>query len=331
MKILVFGPGVVGIAYAWQLSLAGHDVALLVRPRRKKELETNGIAITCLDNRGGFLSGGKKHPNATYHPVLVESFSPDDHYAVILVCVRCNQLVDVLPALAENAGDATIVFLQNNWSGTDEIEHFLPPSRYLLGFPSVGGARDDHRVQCVLLADTRLGEVDGQITPRLKRIAGALRDAGFKPKPSRQIISWLQIHCAGVAAFSGCFYKAGSYQALVESSSLIREMLLALRESLEICRARGINSDNRLYNLPLFLLVPLTKRLFRSEMGRLGTEGHLGHASDEAQFIYFEVLAEGDRLRVNMPYLRGFREYVERGVDGSPPVARAILQPPGAR
>jgi len=39
MKILVFGAGVIGISYAWQLSLAGHDVALLVRPGRKQELE----------------------------------------------------------------------------------------------------------------------------------------------------------------------------------------------------------------------------------------------------------------------------------------------------
>ena len=63
MKILVFGAGVIGVTYAWQLSLAGHEVALLVRPGRKQEMESKGIAISCLDNRGGllFLGGGKKH------------------------------------------------------------------------------------------------------------------------------------------------------------------------------------------------------------------------------------------------------------------------------
>jgi hypothetical protein len=40
----------------------------------------------------------------------------------------------------------------------------------------------------------------------------------------------------------------------------------------------------------------------------------MGHAPDEAQFIYFEVLAEGERLGVKMPYLKGFEEYVRKGV-----------------
>lgn len=320
MKILVFGAGVIGVAYAWQLSLAGNDVALLVRPGKKQEIQSKGIAISCLDNRGGvlFLGGGKKPITMIYHPLLVEEFSPADHYELILVCVRRNQLGDVLPTLAEQAGEATILFLQNNWSGTAEIEKYLAPSRYLLGFPSVAGARDERGVQCALEVGTRLGEVDGQITPRLRRIAAVMREAGFKPKLSRQIVLWLQTHCAGVAAVVGPLYKAGSFEALVHSSSLIREMFLALRESLEVCRARGINPmsvpENRLDYLPLFLLVPLTRRLFQSEEARLGLEGHAGHAADELQAIYHEVLAEGERLGVKMPHLRGFQEYVEQGV-----------------
>jgi hypothetical protein len=46
----------------------------------------------------------------------------------------------------------------------------------------------------------------------------------------------------------------------------------------------------------------------------------MGHAADEAQFIYFEVLAEGERLRVKMPYLRGFQECVREGVVKSPAI-----------
>ena len=81
MKILVFGAGVIGVAYAWQLSQVGHDVALLVRRGRKQELESKGIAISWLDNRGWllFLGGGKKPTTTIYHPLLVEAFSPADH------------------------------------------------------------------------------------------------------------------------------------------------------------------------------------------------------------------------------------------------------------
>ena len=50
MKILIFGAGVIGITYGWQLSEAGQDVTLLVREGKKAAYE-NGIAIHCRDER----------------------------------------------------------------------------------------------------------------------------------------------------------------------------------------------------------------------------------------------------------------------------------------
>lgn len=312
MKILVFGAGVIGITYAWQLSEAGHDVALLVRPGRKQEIESKGIPISCLDKRGK----QKMQINTVYHPLLVEDFSPADKYELILVCVKRNQLCDALPSLAEKAGDADILFLQNNWSGTAEIEQYLASSRYLLGFPSLGGGRDENGIHCVLGAGTMLGEKDGQITPRLEKIAKVIREAGFKPKLSRQIIPWLWTHYAEIAAIVGGLYKAGSFTALANSSSLLKEAFLAAREGIDVCRARGINpmslSNIRLLYLPLFIIVPFAKRAYQGEEARLVFEGHMAHAHDEMQVIYHEVLAEGERLGVKMPHFQGFKAYVEQ-------------------
>ncbi len=311
MKILVFGAGVIGIAYDWQLSEAGHDVTLLVRPGRKQEIESKGIFISCLDKRGQ-----RKHICTVYHPLLVEDFSPTDGYDLILVCVKRNQLSDALPSLAEKAGDADILFLQNNWSGTAEIEKYIASSHYVLGFPSAGGGRDEFGIQCALGPDTMLGEKDGQITSRLQRIAKVLLDAGFRPKLTKQIIPWLWTHYAVIAALVGAMYKAGSFTALANSSSMLKEALLAAREGLDVCRARGINpmglSNIRLLYLPLFIIVPFTKRAYQSEEARLVFGGHAAHAHDEMRVIYHEVLAEGERLGVKMPHFREFKEYVER-------------------
>lgn len=38
MKILIYGAGVVGCTYGWQLSKAGCDVAVLVRKEQKKKM-----------------------------------------------------------------------------------------------------------------------------------------------------------------------------------------------------------------------------------------------------------------------------------------------------
>ena len=163
-----------------------------------------------------------------------------------------------------------------------------------------------------------LGEKDGQITPRLQNIAGILREAGFKPKITRQIVPWLLTHYAEIAALVGALYKAGSFTMLANDSALLKEALLAAREGLAVCRARGINpmslSNIRLIYLPMFLVVPFTKRAYKSEEARLVFEGHVAHANDEMQVIYHEVLADGERLGVKMPYFQGFKEYVEQSI-----------------
>ncbi len=161
-----------------------------------------------------------------------------------------------------------------------------------------------------------LGEKDGLITHRLQKIAGIMREAGFKPRITRQIVPWLLTHYAEIAALVGALYKASSFTALANNSRLLKEALLAAREGLAVCRARGINpmsiSNVRPIYLPMFIVVPFTKRAYKSEEARLVFEGHAAHANDEMQVIYHEVLADGERLGVKMPYFRGFKEYVER-------------------
>ena len=51
MKILIYGAGVVGCTYGWQLSKAGCDVAVLVRKEQKELVQKDGIRIICSDFR----------------------------------------------------------------------------------------------------------------------------------------------------------------------------------------------------------------------------------------------------------------------------------------
>lgn len=49
MKILIYGAGVVGCTYGWQLSKAGCDVTVLVRKGQKELVQKDGIHIICSD------------------------------------------------------------------------------------------------------------------------------------------------------------------------------------------------------------------------------------------------------------------------------------------
>ena len=72
-----------------------------------------------------------------------------------------------------------VLFMVNNAAGPGEIVHALGPERVLLGFPGAGGQRDGHVVRTNLVSGliqpTTFGELDGRITPRLRRIAAAFR------------------------------------------------------------------------------------------------------------------------------------------------------------
>ena len=45
MKILVYGAGIVGSTYGWQLSETGHDVTVLVKKGKKQIIEKTGINV----------------------------------------------------------------------------------------------------------------------------------------------------------------------------------------------------------------------------------------------------------------------------------------------
>ena len=51
MKILIYGAGVVGCTYGWQLSKAGCDVTVLVRKGQKEFVQKNGIHFIWSDFR----------------------------------------------------------------------------------------------------------------------------------------------------------------------------------------------------------------------------------------------------------------------------------------
>lgn len=83
-------------------------------------------------------------------------------------------------------GKAHVLFFQNNWDCFDEIACFLRPELYFFGFPfMVGGGREADGIYCVIsgmkYSHTPIGEVNGAITPRVRKILQALEGASLKP------------------------------------------------------------------------------------------------------------------------------------------------------
>lgn len=314
MKILIYGAGIVGSTYGWQLSATGQDVTVLVKKGKKQLIEKTGITINCKDYRGN----KKEVIQTTFRPKVIEDLSPDNNFEFIIVSVNNVQLKEVLPVLSKGAGNANILFFQNNWDDFDEISKYLAPEQYFYGFPfMVGGGRDENGINSVLSglkqSQTLLGESNGEITPRLKKIADLFRDANLKPIITNQIIPWLITHYAVAAGLSaGVMKSGGSMKTFTGDSTLLRESFMSIREGLEVCRQRGIDPKKvkatAFYTLPFFVSLPIARKIFSTEVLSLMFEGHVMHAPEEMKKMVQDILERGEQYSINMPVLKSYRE-----------------------
>ncbi len=111
MKILVYGAGPLGSLFAARLHEGGHEVALLARGQRLADLREQGIVL--VNTQTG--------AEAVARPRLVERLDPEDAYDLVLVIMRKNRALEILPTLAANHHSPNILFFMNNAAGPEEL------------------------------------------------------------------------------------------------------------------------------------------------------------------------------------------------------------------
>jgi len=199
-RVLVIGAGVNGSVVAAGLHDAGIDVTVLARGRRYEELQAEGIII----------EDPFKHKRSITRIPVADRLAPDDLYDYVLVVVRKNQAAGLLPALAQNRSP-NVVFMGNNVSGPGEFVQSLGRERVLMGAVYAAGKWEGDLIRAMVSRSIAapFGEIDGSITPRLKRLAALLRQAGFKVELSRNIVDFQMTHGAGVALIASLVLKHG--------------------------------------------------------------------------------------------------------------------------
>jgi ketopantoate reductase len=316
MKILIYGAGIIGCTYGWQLSEVGHDVSVLVRKGKMHDVEQNGIAIHCADFRGG----RKQMKQIVFRPKVIEDLLPKNDFEYIIVSTNSLYLKEVLPVLNQSAGKAHILFFQNMWNDFDEIASHLSPEQYFFGFPfMVGGGRDSKSIYSAIsglkYSHTPLGELNGETTARVQKMAKALEEANLKPMISTQIRVWLITHYAVAAGMSAGIIKAGGAKAFVGNSGIIKQTIKSIREGLEVCVKRGIDpkteTANKLYYLPLFIGVSIAKKIYANEALSIMFDGHTKHSPDEMKKMLVDIIECGGKHNVDMPFLKLFKDSME--------------------
>jgi 2-dehydropantoate 2-reductase len=245
-RILVIGAGVNDSICAVGLHNAGVDVTVLARGRRYEEIRDGGIVIE---------DPFKNTRSVTKVPVI-NCLDSEDTYDYILVIVRKNQVPDLLPVLADNCSP-NIVFMVNNPSGPGEWIQALGKDRVMLGFVFGAGKRDGSVIRAISetagslagrLWPSPFGELDGTVTPRLRRLVSILRQANLPAGISRNISDYLATHAALVAPSAGFVMQRGyDHLSLTRYTNADWGLLVnAMREVLDVLpRGRGAHHSTR--------------------------------------------------------------------------------------
>jgi 2-dehydropantoate 2-reductase len=315
MKILVYGAGPLGSLFAARLSQAGHQVSLLARGQRLDDLRQHGLVLRDVRTK-----------TWTFAQVnLVEALSPPDAYDLILVIMRKNKALDILPILAANRPTPNILFLMNNAAGPGELVAALGRERVLIGFPMAAGYREEHVIHCAggtphQPAMVPFGEVDGRVTERTRRVARALESApGFGAEIRRDMDTWLKYHVALLMpSLAPALYMCGTDNTrMARTRDAVVLSLRAMREGFRALRELGLPvTPSRLRViewLPEPLLVAWTQRLLANELMEVAMVRHAEAARDEIKHLADEFLALARNTSVPTPAIQRLYPHLDRG------------------
>lgn len=299
-RILVIGAGVNGSAVTTVLHNGGCNVKVLARGKRYEDIQNEGIII----------EDPFSHKRIITKVPVIDHLDPEDIYDFILVVVRKNQVADLLPVLAQNKSP-NIVFMGNNLSGPAEYAKIIDKERIMLGTVIAGGKRDGDIIRAFVSTPiaSPFGEMDGTITPRLKRLVKTLRDGGIKAKISTDMIDRQMSHAAGVALIGKLTMKYNcDLSALARCTEDLKYYVVASREAHQVLRALGHKiipfSEDVMGVIPDFLQIAGMRMLLKSKMGEIGLAYHVSQAPDEMRQLAMELQQLVDQAGLPVPAIR---------------------------
>ncbi|MFW9852518.1 MAG: ketopantoate reductase family protein [Candidatus Thorarchaeota archaeon] len=308
MRVLFYGAGVIGSFYAAQLFSAGYDVTILARGKRLEDIKKHGIVID------HFL---QKQQTITKVPVI-DKLEENDVYDFIFVIMQKNQTYSILPYLKKNRFCYNIVFLGNNGTGGEEYIESVGKERILLGFPSIGGKREGHKIIVAYQENSSLtiGELNGLVSRRVVDIATMFNKADILVKTSDDIDSWLKYHIALVSPLANGVHLAEKKGfELRDNEEAMLLMIKAIKEGFKVLKKLKYpirpKRMRTLYYYPNFMIIRILKKTIGTEVGRLVLREHAITAKEEMKKIADEFQQLVKESGIITPSINELYEYIK--------------------
>jgi 2-dehydropantoate 2-reductase len=312
-KILVYGAGPLGSLFAARLQQGGNDVSILARGQRLDELREYGIVVVDV----------LTEEQTVTRVNVVEELAPGDAYDLVLVIMRKNHALQILPVLAANQRTPNVLFLMNNAAGPGALVDALGEERVLIGFPGSAGYRAGHVVHCLTgteddRASVPFGEPDGRITARTREVASVLESApGFRAEIRTDMDAWLKYHVALLfPSLAPALRAAGvdNYR-LARTRDLVVLAVRAMREGFRVLRSLGLPVTPSKFKviewLPEPILVLLVQRLLANPLMETALVKHAEAARSEVEHLIGEFMALARTSSVPTPTIDRLLQYYE--------------------
>jgi 2-dehydropantoate 2-reductase len=233
MKIAVLGSGAMGSVIGGRMALAGLDVTLIdVQRDHVEAIRKNGLR---LDDKSGETRQIKVRA-----AVDAAEAGPAD---VVLVFVKCYHTEAAVRGAQALIGPRTAVLsLQNGWGNAPRIAGIVGEDKVLAGvtYHSATVLGPGHVLHAGK-GKTVLGELDGRMTERVRKIEEAFRSSGLEVEATKEVLPeiWkkLALNCATLPTTSLLRFFAGQ---LVEHEGTLSLMRGILGEVVKVASAQGI-------------------------------------------------------------------------------------------
>lgn len=290
MRTLILGAGATGGYFGARLLEAGADVTFLVRPNKAQQLRDTGLVVKSAT--GDVTKKDVK---------LIESVT--EPFDLVILSCKAFDLASAMSAIKPAVGkETTILPLLNGLKHIDELQKTFGKGRVIGGMCIISATVDD-RGRIVHLNDIhtlKFGELDGEMTPRIKAIKAMTLDAKNKSIASTSIQKdmWEKWVMLATLAALNCLMRANIGEiARSPGGKEIAEQIL--NECLEIMRAHGHDPSEQFVRETLARSVDEKSTLAASMLRDL-ERGN----SVEGDQILGDLIVRADKKGIEVPALK---------------------------
>ncbi len=299
MNVLIVGTGVIGTLYGFALS-EKHRVSHYIRKEKYTAFNNKTILYDLIDERQK-----KKEQNTkgsyTYHCVTEAS----ENYDLIIVPVKSFQVKEVLNTLTKQAPGAHYLLFTLDWNSQNDYDRLLKKEQYLMGYAGGGGSFRNDLLWANLGKDIMIGAVYPEQTSLLHSVTEMFKNCGILPEIAENPLHWLWIHNVGSAPLGAALSKCENMEELLKNKALVKTAFLAMRESYQICKKRGVNikqyGEVKMFSLPLCILYYMFRLNFTMNPVMQRYTAHATDSIDEMMQNFKDIYSTGLELGVEMP------------------------------